>query len=177
MIARDFANAGATVTLLEGPVTKPLKSKSITILKFVFFDEFMTLIKKELRKKYDICIHAAAVSDYKIKRPRKTKVSSRLKTLVLELVPTKKIINDIKRINKKLFLVGFKLESKITKASAKQRSRILFQKGKCDLVVANSIQGQKYLAYILDRRYTFLSRQQSRRQLSKALVDIVKKKL
>ena len=177
MIARDFASAGAKVTLLEGPVTKPLKSKSITILKFMFFDEFITLIKKELRKKYDICIHAAAVSDYKIKRPRKTKVSSQLKTLVLELVPTKKIINNIKRLNTKLFLVGFKLESKITKASAKQRSRILFQKGKCDLVVANSVQGQKYSAYILDKRYTFLAHKQSRRQLSKALVDIVKKRL
>ena len=177
MIARDFIRAGAKVTLLEGPVTKPLKSKSITILKFLFFNEFIALIKKELRKKYDVCIHAAAVSDYKVNRPRKTKVSSRLKTLVLELVPTKKIINDIKRLNTKLFLVGFKLESKMTKASAKQRSRILFQKGKCDLVVANSVQGQKYSAYILDKRNTFLAHKQSRGQLSKALVDIVKKKL
>lgn len=177
MIARDFANAGAKVTLLEGPVTTPLKSKTITILKFIFFDEFIALIKKELRKKYDICIHAAAVSDYKIKRPRKTKVSSQLKTLVLELVPTKKIINDIKRLNNKLFLVGFKLESKITKASAKQRSQILFQKGKCDLVVANSVHGQKYSAYILDKQNTFFAHKRSRKQLSKALVDIVKKQI
>ena len=177
MIARDFAKAGAKVTLLEGPVTKPLKSGSIKILKFVFFDEFIELIKKELRKKYDICIHAAAVSDYKIKRPRKTKMSSQLKTLVLELVPTQKIINDIKRLNKKLFLVGFKLESKTTKASAKQRSKVLFRKGKCDLVVANSIQGQKYLGYILDKRYTFLAYKRSRRELSKALVNIVEKRI
>ncbi|MCH7561180.1 MAG: hypothetical protein IIC67_07430 [Thaumarchaeota archaeon] len=48
MIARDFAKAGAKVTLLEGPVTKPLKSGSIKILKFVFFDEFIELIKKEI---------------------------------------------------------------------------------------------------------------------------------
>jgi len=177
MIARDFTKAGAKVTLLEGPVTNPLRSKSITILKFLFFDEFFTLIKKELRKKYDVCIHAAAVSDYKIKKPHKMKVSSRLKTLVLELVPTKKIINDIKLLNKKIFLVGFKLESKMTKASAKQRSRVLFQKGKCDLVVANAVQGQKYSAYILDKQYTFLAHKQSRGQLSKALVDIVKKRL
>lgn len=143
----------------------------------MFFDEFASLLKKELKKKYDVCIHAAAVSDYKIKRPRKTKVSSQLQTLVLELVPTQKIINDIKRLNRKLFLVGFKLESKITKASAKQRSQILFKKGKCDLVVANSVQGQKYSGYILDKHNTFLAHKQSRRQLSKALVDIVKKSL
>lgn len=177
MIARDFARAGAKVTLLEGPVTKPLKSRSIKIHKFIFFDEFIVLIKKELRKKYDICIHAAAVSDYKIKRPRKTKISSRFKTLVLELVPTQKIINDIKRLNKKLFLVGFKLESKTTKVSAKQKSKVLFRNSKCDLVVANSVQGQKYLGYILDKRYTFLARKRSRKELSKALVDIVGKKI
>ena len=140
-----------------------------------FFDEFVTLIQKELRKKYDVCVHAAAVSDYKIKRPRKTKVSSQLKTLVLELVPTQKVIDEIKRLNKNIFLVGFKLESKITKATAKQKSRVLFQKAKCDLVVANSAQGQKYSGYILNKRNAFLAHKQSRAQISKALVNTVGK--
>ena len=40
MIAEGFAKAGAKVTLLEGPVTRQLKSKSVKVLKFVFFDEF-----------------------------------------------------------------------------------------------------------------------------------------
>ena len=74
MIAEDFAKAGAKVTLLEGPVTRELKSKTIKILKFVFFDEFTGLIKKELKKKVDICIHAAAVSDYKLKKPGRKKI-------------------------------------------------------------------------------------------------------
>jgi len=177
MMAEDFAKAGAKVTLLEGPVSRPLRSRSIHILKFMFFDELLALIKKELKKKYDVCLHAAAVSDYRIKKPRKSKVSSQLKTLVLELVPTRKIINEIKRLNRNLFLVGFKLESKITKASAKQRSRALFQKAQCDLVVANSVQGQKYKGYILNKRNALLAHKKSRKQLSKALVDIVGKTL
>ena len=177
MLARDFTNAGAKVTLLEGPVTKPLRSKSIKILKFMFFDEFLILIKKELKKKYDVCIHAAAVSDYKIKRPRKSKLSSQFKNLFLELVPTQKIINDIKRLNRKLFLVGFKLESKMTKVTAKQKTKYLFQKSQCDLVVANTVDGQKYRAYILDRNQTILGADQSRKQLSRSLVNIVKESL
>ena len=177
MIAEDFAKAGAKVTLLEGPVTRELKSKTIKILKFVFFDEFAGLIKKELKKKVDICIHAAAVSDYKLKKPGRKKISSQLRSLKLELIPTQKIIHLIKRLNPKLFLVGFKLESKITKAAAKRKSQALFQKSKCDLVVANSLQGQKYSGYILDKSNAFLTHKNTRKQLSKALVGIVRKSI
>lgn len=177
MIAEDFKRAGAKVTLLEGPVAQPLKSKSIKVLKFTFFDEFAALIKTESKKKYDVCIHAAAVSDYKIKKPRRTKLSSRLKALKLELVPTPKIIRQIKQWNPKLFLVGFKLESNITRTTAKQKSRTLFQKAKCDLVVANSSRGQNYTGYIFDMENNCLAHKQSRKQISNTLVSIVKEAL
>ena len=174
MIAQDFAKAGAKVTLLEGQVARPMKSRSVKVFKFLFFDELAALIKKELTKKYDACIHAAAVSDYKVKRPKRTKLSSQLRNLRLDLVPTEKIVHSIKKLNPDLFLVAFKLESKITKASAIKRSQALFQKGKSDLVIANSLQGQKYSGYILDKQNKFLAHKQSRRQLSKTLVRIVK---
>ena len=174
MIARDFAKAGADVTLLEGPVANPIKSKSVKVLKFLFFDELASLIKKELTKKYDACIHAAAVSDYEVKRPKQTKLSSQLRNLRLDLVPTKKIVHSIKKLNPNLFLVAFKLEEKTTKASAIKRSQALFQKAKSDLVVANSVQGQKYSGYILNKHNKFLAHKQSRQELSETLVRIVK---
>ena len=176
-IAKDFANTGAKVTLLEGPVARPMKSKAIKILKFSFFDELETLIKKELAKKYDVCIHAAAVSDYKVKNPKRTKLSSQLQNLRLDLVPTKKIVHLIKKLNPSLFLVAFKLEPKTTKASAVKRSQPLFKKGKSDLVVANSVVGQKYSGYILDKQNKFLAHKQSRKQLSKELVRIVRTRI
>ncbi|MCK5013062.1 MAG: hypothetical protein KAS66_04535 [Candidatus Omnitrophica bacterium] len=173
VIAGDFAQAGAKVTLLEGPVAQPMKSKSIKILKFLFFDELAALIKGELKKKYDVCIHTAAVSDYKVKKPKKTKLSSQLRNLRLDLVPTEKIVHLIKKCNPGLFLVTFKLEAKTTKASAINMSRSLFQKGKSDLVVANSLQEQRYSGYILDKHSKFLAHKQSRGELSKTLVRIV----
>jgi phosphopantothenoylcysteine synthetase/decarboxylase len=174
LLAEDFAKAGAKVTLLEGPVVKPLQSKSIRILKFLFFDELATLIKKELKKKYDVCIHAAAVSDYKIKRPKQTKLSSYLRDLKLDLIPTEKIVHLIKELNPDLFLVAFKLEEKITKTSAVKRSSTLFKNGRSDLVIANSIQGEKYSGYILDKHSQFLAHEQSRKELSRTLVKIIK---
>jgi len=176
-IAKDFTKAGAKVTLLEGPVARPLESRSVKVLKFTFFDEFAKLIKKELKKKYAVCIHAAAVSDYRVEKPKRTKLSSQLKKLKLELVPTQKIIHLIKRMNPKLFLVGFKLESKVTRASARKKSQTLFKKSKCDLVVANSVQGRKYSGYILDKNNTCLAHNTSRNQLSKTLVNMVRESI
>ena len=177
MIACDFAKAGARVTLLEGPVAQPLISKSVNIRKFMFFDEFNTLIQKEVKKTYHACIHAAAVSDYKIKKPWPGKLSSQLKTVTLTLVPTQKIIDQIKRLNPNLFLVGFKLESNLTEASAKRKTRKLFQTSRCDLVVANSLKGGRYTGYVLGPGGKFLGAAKSRKALSETLVRLTKKSL
>ncbi len=177
MIAQDFASQGAKVTLLEGPVTSSLKSFSIRVTKFYFFDEFYKLMKKELKKNYDVVIHAAAVSDYKLDKPFKTKLKSKHAELKLTLIPTKKIINMIKELNPKVFLVGFKLESIMNKAAAKEMSQDLFERAHCDLIIANSSVDQKYLGYIVDRNYEFLAQEKSRTAISKSLIKTIEDKL
>ncbi len=177
MLAEDFTKAGTKVTLLEGPVAKPAASKTFKVLKFLFFDELAALMRAELKKNYDVCIHAAAVSDYKVKNPKRTKLSSKLKKLRLDLVPTEKLVHRIKKLNPGLFLVAFKLEAKMTRAAAAERSKDLFEKGRSDIVVANSLQGQKYSGYILDKHKKFLAHEQSRKGLSRTLVKIVGKHL
>ena len=177
IIAEDFSKAGAKVTLIEGPVAKPIKSGSFKILKFNYFDELYKLLKNELRKKYDICIHAAAVADYKVKQKRKAKLRSHLKSLKLDLVPTIKIIQQIRRLNPNIFLVGFKLEPGINKVKAVQKTHGLFRDGRCDLVVANSVDNGKYKSYILDQKGQFFAHEQSRKNLSKSLMRVVKNKI
>ena len=76
LIAQAFRQKGAQVTVIEGPVTHTLTDKKIKIIKYRFFDELASVLKKELLKKYDIIIHAAAVSDFKVKGPSKRKISS-----------------------------------------------------------------------------------------------------
>jgi len=173
-IARDFAKAGAKVTLLEGPVAEPLRQKGIRVLKFCFFDEFARLIRKELKKKFDVCVHAAAVSDYRIKNAKRTKLSSHLRTVKLTLVPTQKIVHSIKKLNPGLLLVAFKLESTMTRALARKKTQALFRDGTCDLAVANSSEGKNYSGYILDKNKNILAHKRSRREISSALVNTVK---
>src|SRR3989338_2564724 len=82
MIASQLKAKGAKVTVLQGP-THQFKSASIQIYHFTFFDELKNLLNRVLKKNYDVIIHAAAVSDYRLKTPFKKKISSSLKNLNL----------------------------------------------------------------------------------------------
>src|SRR5271157_2085618 len=74
LIAQAFRQRSAQVSIIEGPVTHTLIDKKIKIIKYRFFDELARVLKAELLKKYDIIIHAAAVSDFKVIGPLKGKV-------------------------------------------------------------------------------------------------------
>lgn len=160
--------------MLEGAVTKPLESKSIKIRKFFFFNELLDLLKKELNsKKYDFVIHAAAVSDYQPEKTSNTKISSGKKNLTLKLKPTPKIINMIKRLAPKTFLVGFKQESFKCQRRLKLSAQKLFDEAKCDLVVANSLK-EGYKGYIINADKHVLAQANSRQELSAKLVQTLR---
>ncbi|MBI5150136.1 MAG: hypothetical protein HZA28_05110 [Candidatus Omnitrophica bacterium] len=176
-IALDCARAGARVVLLEGPVQRPLSSEGIRTLKFSFLAELEGLVKKELRKDTAVVVHAAAVADYQLKRPVRGKIPSGRKTLKLELTATPKIIRSVKRLNPKALLVGFKLEPKISRRSAVVKTRDLFRNAGCDLVVANQLTARGYRGYILDQNKKELAYAASRREMSAALVRILRERL
>ena len=161
------------VTLLEGPVLNVNTRKDIRVIKFKFYDELLSLLKKELTKNYDVVIHAAAVSDYKLKKPFKTKLSSHLEHLKLDLVPTQKMIHLIKKINPRVFLVGFKLEPKLNVGVLRQKTQDLFKNAHCDLVVANSTNARHYCGYILHPSGKILAHPMSRAGLAHALVKLL----
>lgn len=176
-VALDCARAGAKVTILEGPVTVPLSSRSIRILKFCFFDELQKLLKQELRKNVDAVIHAAAVADYKLKKPVRHKLSSDAKTLRLGFVPTPKLIRIIKQSAPKTFLVGFKLETAVSRRSAHRKALDLFRDADCDVVVANQSTARGYKGFILDKQNTVSTGTTDRKKMSKALVRILSERL
>ena len=177
MIAQTFAAQGAKVTLLEGPVADPLKGSKLTIKKFQYFEELDALLRKELSKPYDVCIHAAAVADYKPKYPKKTKLRSHCRSLQLNLVPTKKLIQYIRQLAPNIFLVGFKLEPGLTKRSAGGKTKRVFKDGQCNLVVANSVDNNTYTAFILDKHGKIYATRKSRLSLSKTLTRLVSQKI
>jgi len=176
-LARGLAKEGAKVTLLEGPVYDPLKSKNIRVVKFVFYDELSSLLRKELRKNYDVIIHAAAVSDYRLRKIHKTKIRSDRPRLNLQLVPTEKIISIFKRLKPRAFLVGFKLETQATPRQIRDKVKKLFTAAQCDLVVANTVgHNEKYQGWIFDKDLNILARARNRQEMSSRLIKRIKVK-
>lgn len=175
-IARALSQAGAHVTVLEGPVTNPLKEQKIQIKKFCFYEELATLLKTELKKKYDVIIHNAAVSDYQLKQPHQSKLNSNEKTLTLELIPTEKLINNLKTLAPKAFLIGFKLEDFKNKHEVIAETRKLITNTNCDLVIANTLKGG-YKAYLLNHQAQIQNTSHSRAQLTRNLVLALRKNL
>jgi phosphopantothenoylcysteine decarboxylase/phosphopantothenate--cysteine ligase len=168
----------AHVTLLEGPVTHQIKDQNIKIIPFRYFDELAQLLKEQLAKThYDIVIHAAAVSDYQIKKTFSKKLKSNLSRLSLSLIRTPKLITQIKKIDPAVFLVGFKLETAADKRSLLSQAKILIREAKCDLVIANALNKNNYSAYIINNAGDVCAKANSRKEIAHRLIKTLKENL
>ena len=176
MLAEKFRRLGARVTLMLGPVEKCSLNKNINLSRFYFFEDLQFGLKRELRKhSYDAVIHSAAVSDYRPAKVLKFKIKSGIKKLRLELKPTPKIIELIKRISPSSLAVGFKFEPAAAKNRIIREAEILKKRAGLDLVVANTAPDNRYCAYIVGApsiKGPFRNKQAT----SKALVDSVEDK-
>ncbi len=167
LIAREFRNARAQVTLLQGPVTDQSELKGIRVVKFTYFDELTKRLKAESAKKYDIIVHAAAVSDFWFKG-KKGKISSD-QDLTLTLTRTPKLINSLKKWAPGSFIVGFKLETGVVPKKLRILSKKLFLDAQCDLVVVNQAKPD-YHGYILNADADVLAASGSKKEIAKHLV-------
>lgn len=175
-LVEAFLKHQSKVTFLEGPVRSKLTCNNIRRVVFRFFDELVANLNKELTRGYDVVIHAAAVSDFKLKDSFKGKIKSDKKQLTITLVPTPKIINLIKKTYPKVFLVGFKLESNLTPQKAIECSKKLFTEAKCNLVIANSVGDGAYTSYIVQNDKIlgmYLSRAKTAQALAKTLENLL----
>lgn len=142
LLASELISAGAKVTLVYGPGTaKPPSGAKIIPVKTS--KEMFDVIKNKMKKKFDLVILAAAVSDYTIEQNNHTKIKSTKKILQIKLKQSPKIINQIKKWQKDVFLVGFKAETNISKKKLQESAMKKMKESKADLIIANDI-GTKY---------------------------------
>ena len=99
--------------------------------------------EKELKtKKFDIAILSAAPADYTA-TPVKSKIKSDKPSLTIKLQKAPKIIDGVKKLQKGIFLVGFKAETDISKTKLIASARKKIQESDSDMIIANDI-GVKY---------------------------------
>jgi phosphopantothenoylcysteine decarboxylase/phosphopantothenate--cysteine ligase len=142
LLASELVSAGAKVTLVYGPgIAEPPKGAKIVHVETV--TEMFREVKKQMKKKFDIVILAAAASDYIPKNQYSKKIKSTKNSLTIELKKAPKIIDHIKKLQKDVFLIGFKAETDISKKELVARAKQKLRDSKADMIIANDI-GKKY---------------------------------
>ena len=142
-LASELISAGAKVTLVYGPgEEKP--PKGAKIINVSSSKEMHNAVKTELKKKFDIVIMAAAVADYVPTNPSTNKINSSKNEIKISLKKVPKIIDQIKKYQKNVLLVGFKAETNLTKNQLIKSAQKKLKESSSDMIVANDIGSSRY---------------------------------
>jgi phosphopantothenoylcysteine decarboxylase/phosphopantothenate--cysteine ligase len=123
---------GARVTLISGP-TALTPPPSVTFVPVQTAEEMREAVLQHLPGA-TIVVKAAAVADYRVRRPSETKIKGK-RDLTLELTPNPDILAEVAAGRTGAFVVGFAAETHDVAANARAK---LEAKG-IDLLVANDV--------------------------------------
>ncbi|MDO8669491.1 MAG: phosphopantothenoylcysteine decarboxylase [Candidatus Buchananbacteria bacterium] len=185
-IAEYFFSQGDEVTLITSnpSLVKVLDSK-LKVISFRTYDQLLESMSLEIiTNNFDVIIHSAAVSDYYVSDvyvmgpdgslvlvDKSKKISSAHSSLFLEMKPTLKIIDLIRKIwGFSGRLVKFKLEVGISDEeliAIAQKSR---EASEADLIVANCLEWSDRYAYIISESGSI---RVSRKGLAKKLMSLL----
>ena len=97
-------------------------------------------VKRELsEKKYDAAILSAAAADYGAPDRRMEKTPSGKDEWIIKLAPLPKVVENVKKIDPCIYLVGFKAEYNLTDDELVQRAYDRMMGAGMDLIVANDV--------------------------------------
>ena len=143
LLASELISAGSKVTLVYGPgVEKP--PKGAKVIKVLTSKEMYETVKKQMKKKFDVMIMAAAVADYTPENPSKKKIKSTQNKIKISLKKVPKIIDQIKKFQKNIILVGFKAEANLSKKDLIRVARKKLRESNADIIIANNIDSPRY---------------------------------
>ena len=100
-------------------------------------EELLQLIKLNINNT-DLFFQTAAVSDFKVDKSFKGKLSSE-QSINLKLIPQIKIINQIKKLSPKTYLIAFKAEYGLSEKKLIEEASKKLKDSNADFVIANEI--------------------------------------
>ena len=136
-IAKSLSKKGFNTTLISGPTNLEVDN-DINLIKVETAEEMFQATLNNLP--VDVAIFSAAVGDYKVKEPFKTKVKKRDK-FNLELEKNIDILNYVSNHNslRPKLVVGFAAETNNLEDYAKKK----LNEKNCDWIIANDISNKK----------------------------------
>lgn len=133
LLADEFCNQGAEVTLVLGPSVHKPQNASVKLIQIETAQEMYDKCV-EVFKSVDIAVLSAAVADYKPKESKESKIKKSDSEINLELIKTKDILAELGKQKNKQILVGFALETDKALDYAKDK----IKSKNLDLIVVNT---------------------------------------
>ena len=143
LLASELVSSGAKVTMIYGPGREKSPS-GVKLVSVKTAKEMLNAVKNEMKKKFDVVIMAAAPADYTPEKPSKSKIKSKNAKMTVKLVRVPKIIDSVKKLQKDVFLVGFKALARVSKKELEREARNKMKECKADLMVANDVGATRY---------------------------------
>jgi phosphopantothenoylcysteine decarboxylase / phosphopantothenate---cysteine ligase len=133
-IAQAAIDAGAKVTLVSGP-SHLFAPGGAALISVVSAAQMHKAVMANVAGK-DLFISVAAVADYTIKQPSRSKIKKSTSALTLELAPTVDIVGQVAQLSNAPFCVGFAAESDNLHEYAEAKRK----RKKLPLLAANLVQ-------------------------------------
>jgi len=182
-LAKELVSAGAKITFVYGPGNE-IPPKGAKIINVVTSKEMFDTVKKELKKKYDVVIMAAAISDFIPKNPSIKKIKSSKTNLSISLKKAPKIIDHVKKIQKNVLLVGFKAETNVTNAQLIKSAKKKLKESSSDMIIANDIGTSRYTKnsqnnqiIIVDSKKNIISGWMKKEKIAKIIKKQIEQKI
>ena len=182
LMAEAALKKGATVGFIfgKGSLT-PKPHPRLTLMPVETNDDVEKTLKYLLKKtKWDALIHAMALLDFKPKKVKRGKTKTKNGVWKVKLVPTLKIITEIKKWAPKIFLVGFKLEMGVSQTELIRRAKKLIRESGADLVLANQLTEGKdasHLGLLLNKKGNVIVKKRGKNNLARLIIKEMEKYL
>ncbi len=183
LLADELVSAGAKVTMVYGPGReKPPSGLKLVSVKTA--KEMFMAVKNEMKKKFDIVIMAAAPADYTLEKPSYSKIKSTNSKMTVKLVKVPKIIDHVKKLQKDVFLVGFKALARVSKKELESEARRKMRECGADLMVANDVGSIRYRknpenneVLIVDSKKTLSSGWKNKEKIAKLIRKEIERRI
>jgi phosphopantothenoylcysteine decarboxylase/phosphopantothenate--cysteine ligase len=185
-IAEVAALADANVTLVYGHGSDGIHNspRMRNVIRVNTSREMKMAILSELSsKRYDIVFFCAAITDFTPQHASHKKIETKKGKIVLSLLPTTKIIDQVKYISRKNkpFLVAFKAEHGVSDSYLIKKAFLKLRECDGDLVIANDLGrkgcgagSDKNEVFIIDRQKKVVHLPlQDKQQIARKILDLI----
>jgi phosphopantothenoylcysteine decarboxylase/phosphopantothenate--cysteine ligase len=136
-LARTASMRGAKVTLIYGPGTE-IPPPNVNTIRVQTTREMKDAFDRELKKKPDIILCAAAPQDFVVDEVFKEKLRHD-REVTLKLKPAPRLLEEVRERVPEAFVVGFKAEFGVSDEQLLNVARGKLEEHRLDMVVANDV--------------------------------------